>query len=535
MAKKTQKRGRPFKKKRVASRAPTASAPAKATRAVTGSSSGPGAGVEPCLIPWPSLRRVSSEALPRMGTVKECKDEEAGIRILGCEDLDALQLELETLLSSVVVRLSQMNDQLTVLKSLETVPSGRGRKQRKTRAVISAPAPSPAPTPPNSDDKLSISRPPVQVPIKKLGKVPPTAPSPNSSPPPCKRSKMLKKRPDVAPKTKPRGKQLEKDFVSHKFWNALDPYCCDISNDTYNVICDTLSQNQTEVPLLYNIPPLGEHFTKEWDLKNLMENQDSCTASSSASSPTTSNSPVSPNTARTSESIGSAIRRKFRECSLALKRTLCTSAERLPPPVSPPPTPATSKLMAALLGEIPPPVVPLQESKDSNVIVKVEKEEDDKTSLKTSRPNSVSSSSTSSDIPRKHQRRCLDRKFRLEKEALGEFETSSRSVVPSQSVLEELKRTQAELKLVVDQNSCTLVNLTNIMAKQFKIQNLKRKLQEVDDSVIDIYHTRTSAKLAKQTISQEDVDQAWKTLKERDQIIRQIEFLEHKWNSKTES
>lgn len=485
--------------------------------------------IEPCVFPCPSLRRVSNEALPRMGAVVDCKDEESGIRILGSDDLDALQLELETLLSSVVLRTSQLNDQLSVINSLETIPQGRGRKQRKARAVI--PAPAPLPPPPPTDEKPTISRPPVKIPIKKLGNAPPAVPS-LSSQPPCKRSKMLRKRPDVAPKTKPRGKLLEKDFISHKFWNALDPYCCEITEDTYNLLSDILYQNQTDVPFFYSVPPLGEHFSKEWEIKDYVENQDSDNTSSSVSLPLTPSSPVSNNSTPSSESIGNAIRRKFRECSMALKRSLCSSPDKAAPSVSPPPTPATSKLMAALLGELPPPVAPLQECRDRNVIIKIEKDDEDKFSIKTSRPNSACGSTTNNETPRKHQRRCLDRKFRLEKEAQGEIETSVRNVITPQSLLDELKRTQADLKLVVDQNSRIIDNLTNNIAKEFKLQVLKRKLQEIDDSVLDIYHTRTAAKLAKQVISQEDVDQAWRALKERDQIIKQINLFEHRWSPK---
>ncbi|XP_034251420.1 transcriptional adapter 3-like [Thrips palmi] len=554
MVKKVDKRGRPSKTKLVASRAASvALAPSKAkakakskakrppkaaTAAGSGSGSAAGAAVEcttaePCVFPCPCLRRVPDEALPQVCAVHDSQDEEAGIRILGGEDLDALQLELETLLSSVAVRLCQLNEQLTVLNSIETTTRGRGRKQRKTLAIIATPAPAVSTPPP--EDKPTICRPPVKAPMKKLGNIPPPAPSPSLSNSSCKRSKMLRKRPEMGGTTKPKGKQLEKDFVSHKFWTTLDPYCCEVTEDTYNLLSDILCQNQEEVPFLYNIPPLGEHFSKEWDVKDFVENHEYGHASPSLSSlPPSSPSSNSTTSSPTAESIGSAIRRKFRECSLALKRTLCTSPEKPPPPASPPPTPATSKLMAALLGELPPPIIPLQESKEHNVIVKIEKDDDEKVSPKNSRPNSVSGSSSNSEMPLKHQRKCLDRKYCLEKEAQGDIDCSIRDYVPPQSLLDELKRTQAELKLVVDQNNQVISGLTNVILDELKVQNLKRKLQEIDDSVLDIYHSRTAAKLAKETISQDNIDRAWKALKERDHIIRQIDFFEQRWASKNE-
>lgn len=535
MVKKVQKRGRPCKKKSVVKR------PLRASRAVSGagqgsgSGSGTGTGTGPkaptYLLPCPSLRRVPNEGLPRMCAVRDCKDEELGIRALGGEDLDVLQLELESLLSSVAVRLCQLNEQLTVLNGLETGSPGRGRKQRKT--VIPAPAP-PIPQPP-SDDKASVSpcRPPVKAPVKKLGKMPPPGPSPGFSHPPRKRSKIIRRRPDEDETTKPQGKQLERDFIPHKYWSTLDPYCDEVTEDSYNLLSDILCRNETEVPSLYDIPPLGEHFSREWDIKDFVENQDFGSSSPALSSPSTPSTPPT-NITPTSvtESFGNAIRRKFRECSIALKRTLRTSADKAPAPASPPPTPATSKLMAALLGEIPQPVTPLQESKEHNVIVKVEKEDDEKVSLKASRPNSVSGSSTNSEILRKHQRRCLERKLLLDKDAQGDVELSVRGSEVPESVLEELKRTQAELKVVVDHNTRNVANLTNIIIEEIKIRSLKRKLQEVDDAVTNIYHTRTAAKLAKQTISQDDIDQAWKALKERDKIIRKLDFFERSWTPK---
>lgn len=546
MVKKAEKRGRPTKTKLVLSRvtatATKVKAKSKAKRAPkagagTGSGSGSGSGAEapePRIFPYPCLRRVPNEALPQVCAVRNSPDEETGVRILGGEDLDALQLELETVLTSVAVRLCQLNEQLTVLSSIETTTRGRGRKQRKALAIIPTPAPAVSTPPP--EEKPSICRPPVKVPTKKLGNVPPSAPSPSLSNSPCKRSKMLRKRPDLGPSSKPKGKQLEKDFVSHKFWTTLDPYCCQVTEETYNLLSDILCQNQEEVPFLYEIPPLGEHFSKEWDNKDFVENHDYGNASPSMSLlPPSSPSSNSTTSSPTAESIGSAIRRKFRECSLALKRTLGTSPEKPPPPSSPPPTPATSKLMAALLGELPPPVIPLQESKENNVIVKIEKDEEEKVSPKNSRPNSVSGSSTNSEMHHKHQRKCLDRKFCLEKEAQGDIDCSIKDYVPPHSLLDELKRTQAELKLVVDRNNQMLSGLTNALLDEFKIQNLKRKLQEIDDSVLDIYHSRTAAKLAKQTISQENIDRAWKALKERDHIIRQIDFFEQRCASKNEA
>lgn len=546
------KRGRPSKTKLVLSQAAPSKAKAKskarrAPKAGTGSGSGSGSGsgadgavdtvapaaAEPCLFPCPCLRRVPNEVLPQVCAVCDSQDEEVGIRILGGEDLDALQLELETLLSSVAVRLCQLNEQLTVLSTIETTTRGRGRKQRKTLAIIPTPAPAVSTPPP--EDKPTICRPPVKAPTKKLGNVPPSAPSPSLSNSSCKRSKMLRKRPELGPTTKPKGKQLEKDFISHKFWTTLDPYCCEVTEDTYNLLSDILCQNQEEVPFLYNIPPLGDHFSKDWDIKDFVENHEFCNASPSFSLlPPSSPSSNSTNSSPAAESIGSAIRRKFRECSLALKRTLCTSPEKPPPPSSPPPTPATSKLMAALLGELPPPITPLQESKEHNVIVKIEKDDDEKVSPKNSRPNSVSGSSTNSEVPHKHQRKCLDRKFCLEKEAQGDIDCSIRDYVPPQSLLDELKRSQAELKLVVDQNNQMISGLTNVILDEFKVQNLKRKLQEIDESVLDVYHSRTASKLAKEAISQENIDRAWKALKERDHIIRQIDFFERRWASKNE-
>lgn len=50
-----------------------------------------------------------------------------------------------------------------------------------------------------------------------------------------------------------------------KFWASVEPYCRPITGDDINYLKDLIRTREEErVSDLYNIPPLGKHYTIRW-------------------------------------------------------------------------------------------------------------------------------------------------------------------------------------------------------------------------------------------------------------------------------
>jgi len=56
-------------------------------------------------------------------------------------------------------------------------------------------------------------------------------------------------------------------------------------------------------------------------------------------------------------------------------------------------------------------------------------------------------------------------------------------------------------------------------------QELKRRLQLADNEVLDIYRKITASKQKKNPPTKEEMDLAWKSLKDRELLLRQIDNM----------
>jgi transcriptional adapter 3 len=56
-------------------------------------------------------------------------------------------------------------------------------------------------------------------------------------------------------------------------------------------------------------------------------------------------------------------------------------------------------------------------------------------------------------------------------------------------------------------------------------QELKRRLQVADNEVLDIYRKITASKQKKKPPTKDEMDLAWKSLKDRELLLRQIDNM----------
>lgn len=58
----------------------------------------------------------------------------------------------------------------------------------------------------------------------------------------------------------------------NKFWQSVEPYCADITNEDIKVLEDMLRSHENDDDY-FRIPPLGKHYTEKWAEEDLLEEQ----------------------------------------------------------------------------------------------------------------------------------------------------------------------------------------------------------------------------------------------------------------------
>lgn len=199
----------------------------------------------------------TAKFLPKYYSILQ-RNAEDGINM---EDLDALQLELEMLLSSVVVRSRMLQEEISTLSASEERRDRRS-KSGKGLALIDKKF---------KDEKLK----PKEIGFKSQSPLP---------------AKLLKQRAggnsanQIVPnpheivrvdgKSDGHAKQiLPKNDTLVKFWASVDPYCADIMPEDIKLLEDliaTHSDNQE----FKKIPPLGRHYSLEWAHNDIMQEEE---------------------------------------------------------------------------------------------------------------------------------------------------------------------------------------------------------------------------------------------------------------------
>lgn len=95
----------------------------------------------------------------------------------------------------------------------------------------------------------------------------------------------------------------------------------------------------------------------------------------------------------------------------------------------------------------------------------------------------------------------------------------------SDEVLVELMRCQNELRAVSAHNLQQLKRLLKAAKEEMVRQELRNKLVEADDDVMDAYRKISTARSKKRPPSKKEREQAWKALKEREIILKQLESV----------
>ncbi|RWS30231.1 transcriptional adapter 3-like protein [Leptotrombidium deliense] len=423
-----------------------------------------------------------SRVCPRYSSVLNRSEEEG----IGLEDLDALQLELETLLVSVVKRQAQLESEMESLANWQDKP----KDKKSAISEISG-----------KRSKITEERP-----AKKIRESP-TYISPTSS---SSSSSSSSKSHSVKPKSKnlkvqeydspavPAHVPVVRNDVPDKFWSFVKGYCAPVTQENVQVLEDMLKAYEDESEY-FKVPNLGKHYTLKWAQEDRWDKKDDPKNSSNDKKKGLSPSNnVSPNDSRKSA-------KNNKNKDIKVDTDKCTFGA------------LTQRLVSCLIEENLMSSQSLGSEGDFDLDLAGKNGNGDKSQLF----KNVNFGNTAQ----------LEKRIKKELEEHGlldsdDFITNDIQLNNEDEVLEELTRCQNELKAVQAENQGQLKRLLSITKREISMQELNKKLENADNEVIEAYRRILNAKQKKRLPTKKEKDLATKALKERLSILKQMESSE---------
>lgn len=229
------------------------SKPAKATGSVSLGKNR----IDYCPIPYIKINN-NPVALPRYTAVAARSSDEP----IAMDELDALQLELESLLSNAALRVRYFQSELD---SIDTNELKTEKKIKAAGKQLQYPMKRKF-----QDEKFSKMKEGTR--LSNQPKVPKFK---NFSTPGGNYNNDLIFNSDNSVKIEMSQFALPKNNIPYKFWNSVEPYCAPVTLDDIKFLESLLTQSSnTSLP---PIPPLGRHYSEVWADEHLAEDQNAST------------------------------------------------------------------------------------------------------------------------------------------------------------------------------------------------------------------------------------------------------------------
>eukprot|EP00794_Sanderia_malayensis_P016861 gene16861-18563_t len=277
----------------------------------------------------------------------------------------------------------------------------------------------------------------------------------------------------------------------NKFWAAVEPYCADITMDDLKVLEDIIN-SPTDDSEYFKVPPLGKHYTKVWAQEDFKEEKREGSKYDKRRSGSTLNA--------NSDNVD--FEKKAKQVDM---NSVTTEEEHCPF------GPLTQRLISALVDENI--LAPMDESELS---------ESSKVNLNNDQGSAVQHMKNFT-IPHV---KALENAIKDELVNLGLIDPQSDEegeVDVDDEVLLELKRHQSELRTVMQKNKCTAEALLVKAQKEMQKQELKQRAKVIDAEVMDAFRRITAAKQKKKSISKKEKDNALKSLRDRESILKLLD------------
>ncbi|XP_017488156.1 PREDICTED: transcriptional adapter 3-B-like [Rhagoletis zephyria] len=405
---------------------------------------------------------------------------------LAAEDLDNIQLELETLLSSVALR-------YRVLKSeYESLDKDERRIERRSKHGASG-----ADTPianagasssgKRKRDETSSVRKPKHTPASSLkyskhAKNSPVAPNTDDSldyVPPSGSHGHGQNRDHHLQKV-----TLPKNDTPNKFWLSVEPYCMPLTNEDLRLLDDLLEQYSG--PLVPPIPELGPHYSSIWAAEDLKEVQQ-------ASNPNANSNRLKPQNSASNAMIKKA-ESIMDECVTG---------------------PLTQRLVSALLEE-----QLIQNPSELSAAAVADSSNSSSENTHSSAQMNFRSLSL--------LRNCIDIEKRVKKELIeqGILDLNDFPNNDEDEIHAEIKRLIAELSAIAEYNGAALKRLHESAAEEIKRLEIKRKLDTIDQEILEAYKRTMQNKAKRKPLSTEDQQEIYRLTSEQKALSDQLERIQ---------
>eukprot|EP00096_Caligus_rogercresseyi_P009909 TRINITY_DN3466_c0_g9_i1.p1 TRINITY_DN3466_c0_g9~~TRINITY_DN3466_c0_g9_i1.p1 ORF type:complete len:513 (-),score=210.20 TRINITY_DN3466_c0_g9_i1:297-1784(-) len=462
-----------------------------------------------CPLSFPEFASVdNSSVLPRYHAVLK-RSESEGISL---EDVDALQMELEALLSSTVVRKVTLKEEHKSLTNWENNHKGSHRNGNGNGA--------------RSAGKRGPSSPGKKAPEDRYGKKHRLSGKPfESSSSPSTFGKVIgmpkiaKSEPKLAPNFDPlQNEQIRpvsepslspspKNETPGRFWSFVEPYCAPITNNEVTLLQDLL-RSQEDLSEYLVIPKKGKHYSRKW--------------ADEEGGPVKEIPNSNPHHHTNGNELGDLTQRLVSGLmedanGAPSQQTMITkgpSSVKVEEEESSNATPAAgnheplkyetngdSNSFSAQAESLEAHV--FKELEEQGIFAAQDEEGDDEQGDEmeegpANNNNNNNNNINSHDIPRG-----------------GE----------NDEILEELKRCQKELRALSNLNLAQLTRLLKVAKEEVHRQELRNKLNEADRRVMEAYKKISLSRSLKKEPPKKDRELAWKALKERETILKQLESV----------
>ncbi|XP_072182382.1 transcriptional adapter 3-A-like [Diadema setosum] len=435
---------------------------------------------------FPELAHIDhKKSCPRYNSVVEKEVENGTISL---EELDCLQLELETMLAAVSRRIRQIQQEVQTLSDLQDT-SKKDKKGAKPQDKKEDAASTP------SSGKRGRTEEKSEKPPKKMKESSSkmnnagTPSGPNRPKAKSMHQKLQEYEFTDDPLSEAAPPRLPRNDTIDRFWASVEPYCADITNDDLKVLDELIKSGDEEVEY-FKIPSLGKHYTVRWAHEDLLEEQ------REGGRITDKKKGPSPN---------------VKEAKAMLKK-----ADRPDDDICPFGT-LTQRLISALVEENI--MCPLEEE----FFVETTKQEENGTVTDGNTATSPKNGNRPFTVP---HTKALEARIKEELLAQGLLDIDDPMVMAEEDeVLIELQKRQEELKALYAHNRSQKQRLIKLAKEEMKRQDLRQKLRAADNECIDYYRRIMAAKQKKRSPTKKERDAAAKALRDREALIKQLDAL----------
>lgn len=394
---------------------------------------------------------------------------------IGIEELDTLQLELETLLSSASRRLRVLEAETQILTDWQDKKGDRRLLKLGREHELGAPPKHGKPKKQKLEGKTGHGPGPG-----------PGRPKSKNLQPKIQEYEFTDDPIDVP--------RIPKNDAPNRFWASVEPYCADITSEEVRTLEELLKPPEDEAEH-YKIPPLGKHYSQRWAQEDLLEEQkDGARAAAVAD--------------KKKGLMGPLTELDTKDVDALLKKS---EAQHEQPEDGCPFGALTQRLLQALVEE--------------NIISPMEDSPIPDMSGKESGADGASTSPRNQNKPFSvPHTKSLESRIKEELIAQGLLESEDRPAEDSEDeVLAELRKRQAELKALSAHNRTKKHDLLRLAKEEVSRQELRQRVRMADNEVMDAFRKIMAARQKKRTPTKKEKDQAWKTLKERESILKLLD------------